>query len=47
MRTFLASNGRADPDDAFDSVVSPTFESRKFRVRYERDHVRLWVDRVG
>jgi hypothetical protein len=45
--TFLASNGRADPDDAFDSVVSPKFESRKLRVLYELDHVRLWVDRVG
>ena len=45
--TFLVSNGRAEPDDAFDSVVSPKFGSRKFRVLYELDHVRLWVDRVG
>lgn len=45
--TFLASNGRAEPDDAFDSVVSPKFGSRKFRVLYELDHLRLWVDRIG
>ena len=45
--TFLASNGRAEPDDAFDSVVSPKFRSRKFRVLYELDHLRLWVDRIG
>ncbi len=45
--TFLTSNGRVDPHDAFDGVVSPKYGSRKLRVLYEPDRVRLWVDRVG
>ncbi len=47
---FITSDGRQGADDAFDSVVSPPYGvngARKLRVDYERDHVRLWVDRVG
>ena len=47
LLTFLTSNGRVGPDDEFDDVVSPRFGSRKLRVVYERDRVRLQVDRVG
>ncbi len=41
LSTFLRSNGRVVPGDEFDSVVSPRFGSRKLRVIYERDRVRL------
>ena len=47
LLTFLTSNGRVGPGDEFDDVVSPRFGSRKLRVVYERDRVRLRVDRVG
>jgi hypothetical protein len=45
--TFLTSNGRVDPDDTFDNVVSPRYGTRKLRVDYGVDKVHLWVDRVG
>jgi hypothetical protein len=47
VMTFLSSNGRVEPDDAFDRVVSPKYGKRKLRPLYELDHVRLRVDRVG
>jgi hypothetical protein len=45
--TLLTSNGRVDPDDGFDRVFSSSFDSRRFRVVYERDYVRLRMVRIG
>jgi hypothetical protein len=45
--TVLKSSGRVDADDAFDTVVSPTYGSRKLRVAYQVNRVRLRVDRVS
>lgn len=44
---FITSDGAKGADDAFESVVSPKYGSRKVRVDYGVDKVRLWVDRVG
>jgi hypothetical protein len=43
----ITSNGRVTADDAFDRVRSPRYDTRKLRVAYGTNHVRLRVDRVG
>ena len=45
---LITSDGRRDVDDAFDKVVSPKYgTTRKLRVDYGVNRVRLRVDRVG
>ena len=46
---IVTSNGRVTAHDVFDSVRSPRYGNgtRKLRVAYATNHVRLRVDRVG
>lgn len=47
VRSFLTSDGARGTADAFDKVVSPVYGTRRLRVDYDVNRVRLWVDRVG